>query len=166
MDQATAVRQLVEPPLSAQGLTVYDVEYSGGRLLVTVDREGGVDLETLTTANHVVSELLDEHDPIPDERFLLEVSSPGLERTLRTPAHFARSIGETITLKTHAPVDGERRHEGVLEVADAEGVVVGGHRFAYDDIERARTVFAWGPTPKPKGGSPAKPHPKTTKADA
>ena len=149
MDQAAAVRQLVEPALSAQGLDVYDVEFSGGRLLVTVDRDGGVDLEALTQANNIVSDLLDEHDPIPDDRFLLEVSSPGLERSLRTPAHFAKAVGETITVKTREPIDGERRHEGLLEASDADGVTVGGRRFSYDDIERARTVFAWGPAPRP-----------------
>ncbi len=49
MDQATAVRTLVEPALTAQGIDLFDVEYSGGRLVVTVDRDGGIDLETLTT---------------------------------------------------------------------------------------------------------------------
>jgi ribosome maturation factor RimP len=167
MDQATAVRNLVEPALSAKGIEVFDVEFGGGRLVVTVDRDGGIDLETLTEANHVVSELLDEHDPIPDDRYLLEVSSPGLERTLRTPEHFATALGATVNVKVKPTVAGERRHEGLLEAADADGVTVGGRHFHYADIERARTVFVWGPTPKPTGGSPRKPHPKRTqKADA
>ncbi|MEY2397682.1 MAG: ribosome maturation factor RimP [Actinomycetota bacterium] len=162
MDQATAVRDLVEPALAAKGIDVFDVEFGAGRLVVTVDREGGIDLEALTEANHVVSELLDEHDPIPDDRYLLEVSSPGLERTLRTPTHFASALGATVNVKLKPSVEGERRHEGLLEAADADAVTVGGRRFAYDDIERARTVFVWGPTPKPSGGAPKKPHPKKT----
>lgn len=166
MDQATAVRNLVEPALTAQGIELFDVEFGGGRLVVTVDRAGGIDLEALTEANHIVSDLLDEHDPIPDDRYLLEVSSPGLERTLRTPEHFATALGATINVKVKPTVDGERRHEGLLEAADADGVTVGGRRFHYADIERARTVFAWGPTPKPKGGAPAKPHPKNKNAKA
>jgi ribosome maturation factor RimP len=149
MDHATAVRQLVEPALAARGLYVFDVEYSGARLLVSVDRDGGIDLEALTEANHIVSDLLDEHDPIPDDRFLLEVSSPGLERPLRTPEHFTHALGQTVNVKVKPDVDGERRHEGLLEAADETGVTVGGRRFSYDDIERARTVFVWGPTPKP-----------------
>lgn len=148
MDQATAVRNLVEPALAAKGIDVFDVEFAGGRLVVTVDRDGGIDLDTLTEANHIVSDLLDEHDPIPDDRYLLEVSSPGLERTLRTPDHFTKSLGATVNVKLKATVEGERRHEGLLEAADADGVTVGGRRFAYSDIDRARTVFAWGPTPK------------------
>ncbi len=84
---------------------------AGGVLAVTVDRAGGVDLDALTTANRAVSRALDELDPIPG-RYSLEVSSPGLERPLRTPAHFARAIGETITVKTRPQVPGERRRRG------------------------------------------------------
>lgn len=166
MEKTTAVRELVETALTAKGIEVFDVEFAGGRLVVTVDRPGGIDLEALTEATHIVSCLLDEHDPIPEDRYLLEVSSPGLERNLRTPEHFRRAIGETVNVKAHPGVDGERRHEGPLESADDDGVVVGGRRFAYRDIEKARTVFAWGPTPKKTGGSPPKPHPKTKNAKA
>ena len=165
LDQVTVVRELVEPALTAQGIEVFDVEFTAGRLLVTVDRPGGIDLEGLTEANHIVSGLLDEHDPIPDDHYLLEVSSPGLERTLRTPDHFARALGETVSIKLHASVEGERRHQGLLEAADADGVTIGGRRFAYDDIEKARTVFMWGPTPKKTAGKP-QPRPKTTNAKA
>jgi ribosome maturation factor RimP len=152
MGPADAVRALVEPILAPEGIEVVDVEYAGGRLAVTVDRSGGIDLDAVTSVTRTVSQLLDEHDPIPGGRYLLEVSSPGLERTLRTPEHFARALGETIKVKT----------EGVLETADADGITVAGRRLAYDDIERATTVFAWGPAPKPTG--PAKK--SKTKADA
>ncbi len=165
MDKATVVRELVEPALTAKGIDVFDVEFTAGRLLVTVDRPGGIDLDALTEANHIVSGLLDEHDPIPDDHYLLEVSSPGLERTLRTPDHFAAALGETVSIKVTPGVGGERRHQGLLEVADAEGVTVGGRRFAYGDIEKARTVFMWGPTPKKTAGKPAA-KPKTTNAKA
>ncbi len=160
MDQATAVRELIESPLSDKGTEVFDVEFTGGRLVVTVDRSGGIDLEALTEATRLISELLDEHDPIPADRYLLEVSSPGLERSLRTPEHFTRALGETISIKVNPEVEGDRRHQGLLEVADTDGVTVGGRRFAYGDIDKARTVFEWGPTPKPTGGSPRQPHPK------
>ena len=165
LDQATAVRELVEPALTDRGIEVFDVEFASGRLLVTVDRPGGIDLEALTEANHVVSSLLDEHDPIPDDHYLLEVSSPGLERSLRTPEHFQKALGETVSIKVKPDVDGERRHQGLLEAADADGVTVGGRRFAYGDIEKARTVFMWGPTPKKTAGKPAT-KPKTTNAKA
>jgi ribosome maturation factor RimP len=149
MDQTTDVRTLIEPALAAKEIDVFDVEFSGGRLVVSVTRPGGIDLEALTEANHIVSDLLDEHDPIPDDHYLLEVSSPGLERSLRTPEHFTGALGETVSVKVKPHVEGERRHEGLLEAADDEGVSVGGRRFNYADIEKARTVFVWGPAPKP-----------------
>jgi ribosome maturation factor RimP len=149
MDQAAVVHDLVEKPLSDQGFQVFDVEFTGGRLVVSVTKPGGVDLEALTQANHIVSDLLDEHDPIPVDHYLLEVSSPGLERSLRTPGHFAGALGETVNIKVKPHVEGERRHEGLLEAADDEGVKVGGRTFSYADIDKARTVFVWGPAPKP-----------------
>lgn len=149
MDQAATVRDLVEKPLSDQGFQVFDVEFGGGRLVVSVTKPGGVDLDALTQANHIVSDLLDEHDPIPVDHYLLEVSSPGLERSLRTPGHFAGALGETVSIKLKPHVEGERRHEGLLEAADDAGVTVGGRTFRYADIEKARTVFVWGPAPKP-----------------
>jgi len=150
MDQAQAVRTLVEPALAAKGYEVFDVEFTGGRLVVTVTKPGhALDFDALTEANHIVSDLLDEHDPIPVDHYLLEVSSPGLERSLRTPAHFEGALGETVSVKTKPHVEGERRHEGLLEAADDDGVSVGGRTFSYADIDKARTVFVWGPAPKP-----------------
>ena len=82
----------LRPVVTAADLELVDVELRSGVLLVTVDRPGGVDLQALTDANRVVSEVLDELDPIPG-RYSLEVSSPGVERTLRTPDHFAKAGG-------------------------------------------------------------------------
>ena len=86
----------LQPVVVEAGLELVDVELKSGVLQVTVDREGGVDLEALTDANRAVSALLDELDPIPG-RYSLEVSSPGIERPLRTPAHFAKAVGATVT---------------------------------------------------------------------
>jgi ribosome maturation factor RimP len=139
------VRAVIEPLLDAHGLELVDVEQSGAVLRVTVDRaeDGGIDLDTVARASELVSAALDRDDPIPG-RYTLEVSSPGVERTLRTPAHFRRCLGETVAVKTRPGTEGERRVEGVLEAAGDTGITVGGRVLAYDDIERARTVFVWG----------------------
>jgi ribosome maturation factor RimP len=147
----------LRPVVESVGLELVDVERRGAVLAVTVDRPGGADLDALTDANRAVSRALDELDPIPG-RYSLEVSSPGLERPLRTPGHFARAVGETITVKTRPQVPGERRRRGRLTAADDEGFELdeepaedatdGGTvrvRFLYSDIDRARTVFEWGP---------------------
>jgi ribosome maturation factor RimP len=146
----------LQPVVVAAGLELIDVELKSGVLQVTVDREGGVDLEALTDANRAVSSVLDELDPIPG-RYSLEVSSPGIERPLRTPAHFAKAVGATVNVKTRPQVPGERRLQGTLVASDDDGFAldVAGTgepvRLAYSDIDRARTVFVWGGQDAPGG---------------
>jgi ribosome maturation factor RimP len=149
MEATGTVQDLVAPALAAEGLEVVDVELAGATLRVTVDRpEGGIDLDAVAEATRVVSDLLDRHDPIPG-RYTLEVSSPGLERTLRTPEHFRRFVGTTVSVKTVPGAEGDRRLQGRLDAADDDGVELEGRRIPYAQIERARTVFEWGPGPKP-----------------
>lgn len=153
MDPATRVRALVEPVLEAEGLELVDALFSGGALQIFVDRPGGIDLEAISAVSTVVSQLLDEYDPVPG-RYTLEVSSPGLERPLRRPEHFARFVGTLVAVKTRPGTPGDRRAEGALETADGTGIVIAGRRLAYAEIERAHTVFEWGAAPKP-GSRPA-----------
>ena len=142
------VREVIEPLLDEQGLELVDVERSGATLRVIVDRaEGGIDLDTVAHASELVSAALDHADPIPG-RYTLEVSSPGIERPLRTPAHFRRCVGGTVAVKTRPGTAGERRMEGTLEAADEKGVTIAGRAIAYADIERAHTVFRWGGSDK------------------
>lgn len=148
------VSRLVEPLLAARGLELADLEHKPGFLRVTVDRPGGVDLDTIAEVTRSLSTALDRDDPFPG-KYLLEVTSPGVERPLRTPEQFRRAVGQEVAVRTHPGVEGERRVQGVLEAADDEGIVVAGRRLAHDEVERARTVFTWGPSPKPgKGRKP------------
>jgi ribosome maturation factor RimP len=136
------VRAVVEQPLSEAGFEVVDVERKGPVLAVTVDRPQGIDLEAVTEATRLVNTLLDTNDLLGAQT-TLEVSSPGIERPLRTPAHFRRFVGTEVAVKLRPGAEGERRLSGPLEAADDEGVVVGGRRLAYADIDKARTVFVW-----------------------
>lgn len=149
-DLADALSAVVE----ARGLELVDVEIHGAQLTVFVDRDGGVGLDELGEATKDVSAALDRIDPMPG-RYTLTVSSPGLERRLRTPAHFARAVGETVTLRVNAGTAEVRRLTGTLESADESGctltgpdVPAGEVRISYEQIERARTVFEWGPAPR------------------
>jgi ribosome maturation factor RimP len=157
------VRTLVNPLLADLGLEIYDLEYGGGVLRLTIEKDGGVDLEAIALATRVVSRQLDHSDPIPG-RYTLEVTSPGIERPLRTPDHFERVVGSIVNLRTLAHVEGDRRARGELVATDEAGITVrqddGVDRHVrYEDIERARTVFEWGPTPRPaKPGSQRKAH--------
>ena len=146
------VRATVEPLLTSRSLTVYDIEHTGSVLRILIDGPNGVDLEEIAHMTRVISVALDEADPIPG-KYTLEVSSPGLERPLRTPDHFRHAVGETVTLKLLPTVEDERRVRGTLADADDLGVTVDGRRIPYDVIDKARTVFEWGPPPKP--GKPA-----------
>jgi len=146
----------LSPVLQAAGLELVDVVVGGSQVQVTVDRQGGVDLDALADANREMSRTLDALDPFPGS-YTLEVSSPGLERRLRTPVHFTRAVGETVTVRTLPDTQAvARRVRGVLRGADDEGITLegpevpdGSMRIAYEQIERARTVFEWGSEPKP-----------------
>ena len=149
MELETPLRSL----LSNLGLDLYDLEMVKGTLNVVVNKPGGVDLESLTKANREISEWLDVNDPIAG-RFTLDVSSPGLERKLRTPAHFKTTVGEVVTLRELRQGEPTRRLEGTVVAADETAVTLndvehGTVRVAIDAIERARTVFKWGSEAKP-----------------
>jgi ribosome maturation factor RimP len=146
------VEELVRPVVEAVGLSLWDVDLrkEAGRLIlrVTVDREGGVDLETIAETSERVSRRLDLEGFSEGRPYSLEVSSPGLERPLREPRHFERSVGWKVRVKTGTPVQGRMVHEGALVSADAEAIVIasaGGElRVPYGDVASARTVFEWG----------------------
>ena len=155
MSTPERVRALDEPLVADLHLELYDLEYAGGVVRVTVDQTGGVGMDSIASLTRALSRAFDEQDPI-DGHFTLEVSSPGLERTLRTPAHFATAVGTRISVKAIPHLDGARRFAGTLERAGDTDISVildepaGDVRvIAYDEIERARTVFEWGPAPKP-----------------
>ena len=150
------VAAIVAPLADERGFDLYDVEQHQSSLRVLVDRDGGVDIDTLAELSRAVSRALDEADPVAG-KYTLEVSSPGLERPLRRPDHFAGAVGGQVTVKTVPGTEGERRVTGTLVAADDEGITVrpeAGHeeddrRFAYDEIAGARTLFDWGTTTKP-----------------
>jgi ribosome maturation factor RimP len=174
------IRSIVVPVIADRGFELYDVEQQGPTLRVTVTAAGGgqaPSIDDLSAITREVSHRLDEDDPIAG-RYTLEVSSPGLERVLRLPEHFAGAVGETVSVKVRRAAEGgARRLRGVVRAATERDVVVelagddagddapAGTEatIAYDDIEKARTVFEWGPTSKP-GGRSAAPPPRTRRS--
>jgi len=144
----------VEPIADDFGVELVDIESLQGVVRVVIDEPDGLNSQTLVDVTKAVSRMVDAEDPIPG-RFTLEVSSPGVERPLKRPAHFQRAVGEQVSVKTMPEVAGERRVEGELLAADEEGVTVAGEdgtrSFRYGEIRSARTVFDWGPTPKQGG---------------
>jgi len=160
------VRSLIEPIIVDLKLDLYDLEFRGGTLRITIDTPagspGGIDLESIALATRLIGREFDHHDPVPGH-YTLEVTSPGLERTLRTPAHYQREIGKTIAVRLRDTVNVGRRVQGVLIAADEnsatirldtpDAIGIEERTVVFDQIDRARTVFVWGPAPKP--GKPA-----------
>lgn len=169
---AQRVRDLVAP-LIGDGVTLYDVEHNGSTLRILLDREGGIDVAALAEATRRISSALDEEDPIGSS-YTLEVSSPGLERPLRTPEHFAAAVGRDVKVKCRPGTEGDRRVQGRLVEADDHSVIVEtptGERRSVrlDQISRANIAVDWSPPPKP--GSPGarrrdRDSPRSTQSEA
>ena len=156
MSAADGVRVLIAPLLGDLGLEVVDVEHHHGVLRVTIDHPDGLGTELLTQASRSISAILDEADPV-GASYTLEVTSPGLERKLRSPDHYRRAVGEQVSIKTVPGTEGERRSEGELVSSDASSLVLrladgSERRLAYDEVQTARTVFEWSTQPKPGRG--------------
>jgi len=161
------VTSLVAPIVTDLGLDLYDIEYTGGIVRIVVDTQPGgptgVSLENIALITRLVSREFDHSDPVPG-RYTLEVTSPGLERTLRLPRHFVREVGKTIAVRLSSALDGQRRIQGDLVSATEDTIVVCLSDNALTEVtiplsivERAKTVFQWGPTPKPGStGAPTK----------
>lgn len=135
--------------LVGQGLELDDLEVAGRgpRLVrVTVDCEGGVDVQRIAEASRALSRRFDELDPF-DGPYSLEVTSPGLERNLRRPLHFRKSVGRKVTVRTRAEVEGSRHHQGMLESVDDDHFVMrigeNVRRIAFRQVRSARTRFEW-----------------------
>jgi ribosome maturation factor RimP len=145
------IESLAAAVADRRSLRLWDIQV-GGRpgqkvVRVFVDDEDGVDLDTVAEVSEEISRGLDLQDPI-EGRYTLEVSSPGLERTLTRPEHFAVSRGARVVVKTAERLVGEsHRIEGIITAADDRGVTlaVGDERveMPYEAIKSARTVFEW-----------------------
>jgi ribosome maturation factor RimP len=128
---------LVRPVVEGAGFELFDVTFGGGTdgrptLRVTVDRDGGLDLNTIAALSDKIARRLDL-ESFGDGRYELEVSSPGIEHPLKTPTHYARAVGSRVKIKTDDAVDDAHIHEGVL-------VDVGGERLELDVDGVRRTI--------------------------
>lgn len=149
------LRPLFESRLSDLGLELdyLQVLGKGPRVVkVIVDQAGGVEVDRLAQASRAVSRALDEIDPF-DGAYSLEVTSPGLERSLHIPDHYRKSIGREVVVKTRTEIEGSRHHRGGLESAGEEGIAVRVDdaliEIDYASIRSARTRFEWKKPNKP-----------------
>ena len=122
------VQRLLEPTVSSLGYELLGVEYLSqgkhSRLRLFIDSPDGISLDDCTKVSHQVSGVLDVEDPIKGQ-YALEVSSPGLDRPLFTPAHYEKYIGQQVKLRSKLPVNGQRNFRGVINAVEDENIYIG-----------------------------------------
>ncbi|MEJ5368984.1 MAG: ribosome maturation factor RimP [Bryobacteraceae bacterium] len=146
------VAEIAERAARREGLAVWDVEMTGGGrrrvLRIYIDKPGGATLEDCERISQQVGAVLDAEDVVPGESYLLEVSTPGVERRLVRPSHYTQCLGEKIRLQLREPVEGQRRWEGVLEGVEEDQVLLRAGtgktiRVRMEIIEKANLKFEW-----------------------
>ena len=119
--------RLLEPTIEQLGYELADLELKlAGRdslVRVFIDRPEGVGLEDCETVSRQVSAVLDVEDPVPGH-YVLEVSSPGLDRKLTKPAHYRRYVGDNIRVQLRFPIEGRRKFRGRLTAASEETIQI------------------------------------------
>ena len=138
--------ELLLPVVRDAGCDIWDLDFvkEGAKriLRITIDAEGGVGIDDCERVHRAVDPVLDDADPI-DEAYYLEVSSPGVERELRTCAHFEYAVGREIDLKFFTAIDGSKQLTGVLNSFDPDGktLTVGERLIPLDAVSKANIHF-------------------------
>lgn len=142
------VRAAIEPTVTELGYSIWDITFgkvgADYHLEITIDNERGIDINDCEKVHRAIDPILDEVDPI-EGFYYLDVSSPGLERDLKTPAHIEACIGMTVEAKLFAAYEGRKSVLGELISGDSERVVIkdeGGEiTVPMDKISRLNTVY-------------------------
>lgn len=146
---ASVVREIVTPVADEMGFFIWDVEFvkegADKYLRITLDNEEGININDCEAFHRAIDPLLDEADPI-SESYILEVSSPGIERELKYPEHIDACEGWDVEVKLYAPKNGTKQFRGVLVGYDEEGnivIEVGGENIAFkpDEVAKIATYF-------------------------
>lgn len=132
---------LLKPIAERAGVNIYDVEYvkegSEWYLRAYIDKPGGVDINDCVDVNRALSDALDAEDFVEDS-YTLEVSSPGLGRTLKKDRHLQNSLGEEVEIKTYKPIEKVKDFSGILKSFDSESITIsseeGERRFLRSEI--------------------------------
>jgi len=147
------IKKLASPVADSFGLELVDVEFvkEGNNWTLRVfieDPEGETDLEDCEAVSRKLSDLLDEKDPI-EQSYILEVSSPGLERPLKKKADFDRFRDRLVAIKTYAPIKGEKEFKGILLKREGEDIFIKNDqedviKIPFDKIASAHLVIDFG----------------------
>ena len=134
-DYESKTEELVMPILEREKFILWDVEYvkegADYYLRVFIDKEGGITIDDCVIVSRELSDELDRLDFIEDA-YVLEVSSPGLGRTLKKDKEFERSIGQSVDVKLYKPLDGTKEYSGILKEISKDKLVI-----VTDEIEKS-----------------------------
>lgn len=123
----TRTEQLLVPIVEKYGVEIYDVEYvkegSDWYLRAYIDKPEGVNINDCENVSRALSDVLDAEDYIEDA-YILEVSSPGLGRTLKKDRHLEKSLGEEVEIRTYKPIDKQKEFSGILKAYDKDTVTI------------------------------------------
>lgn len=118
--------KLLEPVVEGLGFQLYGIEYFGGNtktLRIYIDHDNGIGIKDCERVSKQISSLLDVEDVVKD-KYVLEVSSPGLDRPLLKHQHYVRYVGCELTLKLSSPVNERKRYKGTIEKVEQEDVTI------------------------------------------
>ncbi len=135
-----AVAAIAEEFLQGTGLELVDVEYVKEHdwyLRIFIDKEGGIEIDDCQQLSEKVEEVLDKKDIIQDS-YILEVSSPGLDRVLKKDKDFVREKGKKVDVTLYAPIDGEKLIVGVLEGKSDSELILEDRSIALEKIAQVR----------------------------
>ena len=121
------IQGALQPIADELGIEIVEVEFKQGKepaLTVYIDVEGGVDLNTCEKFHRAIDPVLDEVDPSFGAPYTLNVSSPGLDRPLKTERDYQKAMGLRVEIKLFAPLQGKKLYEGVLKTHDENCVVI------------------------------------------
>ena len=138
------VEALVEPIILKLEYNLYDVEYiKEGKdyfLRIYIDSDSGISLEDCEKVSNAINDVLDSANLI-EEQYFLEISSPGIERTIRKDKQLAQNIGKELSIKFFKPYNGKKQMQGTLEKFDEENIYI--LDIPKKDIAQIRTVYEW-----------------------
>ena len=145
------VESLIKQNIENLGYELYDVEYVKEAkdyfLRIYIDSKKGIDLEDCEKVSNSITELLDKEDVIP-EQYFLEVSSPGIERTLKREKHLKDNIGNEVQIKLFKPFEGKKQYKGILKDFDETKIEIVSQNEEQIEIDRKnisqiKTVYNW-----------------------
>ncbi len=123
------------------GAAVYDIECTGSKIVVYIDKEDGVSVNDCENVSRSISVLLDVNDPF-EHSYILEVSSPGINRKLKKREHFEKAVGKKCVIKTHSAIESSKVFRGILKMCDETGIVMYNKdkeiNIEFDNIKNAR----------------------------